>query len=222
MKKRSSSLEKNKLLFYVVVAISFFNILLFLNEKNWNSVIFFVLAAFIAYTFKVDKTFSIVIALVSANIFWASTKLREGIDGGVSQDKEKQKITVENKPIVSTPPVATPASPPVATPALPTVATPSVPVATNVKPSDSHSTMGGAKSAENATQVDGKEPMQGKFADIDSKTLEGLTSTAHSLMDRQDQLHSLAKQLGPLMKQASKMMKQLPDGFLQDALKKKR
>ena len=40
-------------------------------------------------------------------------------------------------------------------------------------------------------------------------------------MDRQDQLHKLAKQLGPLMTQASKMMKQLPDGFLRDALKKK-
>ena len=60
------------------------------------------------------------------------------------------------------------------------------------------------------------------FAGIDSNSLEGLTSTAKGLMERQDQLQSLAKQLGPLMTQASKMMKQLPDGFLRDALKKKR
>ena len=55
---------------------------------------------------------------------------------------------------------------------------------------------------------------------LNSSTLEGLTSTATSLMERQDKLHDLAGQLGPLMKQASQMLKQLPEGFLQNAFKK--
>ena len=212
MKKRVSSLEKNKLLFYVVVAISFFNIIVFLNAKNWNSVIFFVLAGFVAYTFKVDKTISLVIALISANIFWASTKLQEGME------TDKTKITAENTPSASS---ATTKEKPVATPPATSTVISTVTPST-VKPSDTPTTMGN-KSTDTVTTLNSTDGTKvEKFANIDSHTLEGLTSTAHSLMDRQDQLHSLAKQLGPLMKQASKMMKQLPDGFLQEALKKKR
>ena len=59
-------------------------------------------------------------------------------------------------------------------------------------------------------------------AKLSLNTLEGLTSTANGLMERQDKLHELAGQLGPLMKQASSMMKQLPDGFLQNAFKNKK
>lgn len=57
---------------------------------------------------------------------------------------------------------------------------------------------------------------------VDSTTLEGLTSTANGLMERQEKLHDLAGQLGPLMKQASHMLKQLPEGFLQNAFKNKK
>ena len=219
MKKRVSSLENNKLLFYVVVVISFLNIVMFLSLEDWNSVAVFGLAGFIAYSFKVNKMVSLIIALVSANMFRASNKMQEGMGTGrhnkdkdekdkkndspltgssVKTDKEKldipeikPKLTSDNKPIVA--------------------------------PSDSETSMGKSKTSENATQVDGKPPETMKnFAALDSNSLEGLTSTAKGLMERQDQLQSLAKQLGPLMTQASKMMKQLPDGFLRDALKKKR
>jgi hypothetical protein len=57
-------------------------------------------------------------------------------------------------------------------------------------------------------------------AALNATTLEGLTSTANGLMERQEKLHDLAGQLGPLMKQASQMLKQLPEGFLQNAFKK--
>ena len=60
------------------------------------------------------------------------------------------------------------------------------------------------------------------IVDINSNTLEGFTSTANGLMERQDKLHELAGQLGPLMNQASSMLKQLPEGFLQNAFKNKK
>lgn len=172
MKKRGGSLENNIAL-YVVVAIAFFNMVAFLTARDWNSVAFFVLAGVVAYTFKVSILLSLVIAIISANVFRASKSLQEGLE-------TKKNSPPKNEP---EPTKEEPKSPPA--------------------PKESKST------AENAAP-----------ALLNSNTLEGLTSTANGLMERQDKLHELAGQLGPLMKQASQMLKQLPEGFLQNAFKK--
>ena len=211
MKKRVSSLENNKLLFYVVVVISVLNLLVFLSVQDWNSVIFFALAGFVAYSFKVDNTISLIIALVASNIFRASKKLREGLENSTSEDtedKDEDKDEDKENP-VSSKKKDTPTPPPVLPPINKSTDKPKITSDNEPKPAEAMTSTHGRNTSMNASN-------------ISSTTLEGLTSTAHSLMDRQDQLQNLAKQLGPLMTQASKMMKQLPDGFLRDAMKKKR
>lgn len=79
MKKRGGSLENNKLIFYVVAVIAFFNIIAFLTARDWNSIIFFGLAGFVSYTFKLSPTLCLIISLVSANVFRASKSLQEGL-----------------------------------------------------------------------------------------------------------------------------------------------
>ena len=51
------------------------------------------------------------------------------------------------------------------------------------------------------------------------ETLEGLTKSAHKLMDRQQSLQAMTNQLEPMMKQAMQMMNQLPKDFLKKNMK---
>ena len=173
MKKRGGSLENSNVVLYIVAAIAFFNLVAFLTAHDWNSIIFFALAGFVAYTLKLGPVLSLVIAIVSANVFRASKVLQEGLEN----KKHKPTKPPPKKSEKKTDPV----------------------------PKESKST------AENAAPTV-----------LNSNTLEGLTSTANGLMERQDKLHELAGQLGPLMKQASSMLKQLPEGFLQNAFKNKK
>jgi len=174
MKKRGGSLENN-MVFYIVVIIAFFNIVAFLTVRDWNSIAFFVLALVIANAFKINPILSLVIAIISANVFRASKSLQEGLKN------KKHKPPKHVKP--------------------------------HLKKNDNPDPLPKEpkSSAKNAASTS-----------IDSTTLEGLTSTANGLMERQDKLHDLAGQLGPLMTQASKMLKQLPEGFLQNAFQNKK
>jgi hypothetical protein len=79
MKKRGGSLENNIPL-YVVIIIAFFNMTAFLTARDWHSIAFFVLAGVIANAFKVSLILSLVIAIVSANVFRASKALQEGLE----------------------------------------------------------------------------------------------------------------------------------------------
>jgi uncharacterized membrane protein len=174
MKKRGGSLENNIAL-YVVALIAFFNVVAFLTARDWNSIAFFVLAGIIAYAFKLSIMVSLIIAIISANVFHASKALQEGLENKKHKPSKKKHVLKKDEKKA------------------------------NPLPKESKS------SAENAAP-----------ALLNSNTLEGLTSTANGLMERQDRLHDLAGQLGPLMKQASSMLKQLPDGFLQNAFKNKK
>jgi hypothetical protein len=173
MKKRGGSLENSNVVLYIVAAIAFFNLVAFLTARDWNSIAFFVLAGFVAYALKLGPVVSLVIAIISANVFRASKALQEGLEN----KKHKQKKMSPKKDEKKSDPL----------------------------PKESKST------AENAAPTV-----------LNSNTLEGLTSTANGLMERQDKLHELAGQLGPLMNQASSMLKQLPEGFLQNAFKNKK
>ena len=172
MKKRGGSLENSNVLLYIVAAIAFFNLVAFLSVHDWNSIAFFALAGFVGYSLKLGPVLSLVMAVVSANVFRASKSLQEGLE---NKKKKPAKPSAPKKSEKKPEPV----------------------------PKESKST------AKNAAPTV-----------LNSNTLEGLTSTANGLMERQDKLHELAGQLGPLMKQASSMLKQLPEGFLQNAFKK--
>jgi|LakMenEpi03Aug12_release.lakeMendotaPanAssembly.Ray.scaffolds.fasta_scaffold265204_2 outer membrane biosynthesis protein TonB len=226
MKKRVSSLEKNKLLFYVVVAISILNIIVFLNVQDWNSVIFFGLAGFIAYSFKLDNTVSLIIAIVASNIFRASKKIREGMEteNEEPEEPELKDEDKENAPIVK--PKITSKSEPMVVKKVEKTTSKVEPLNISLdkpkskgdfQPTEAYTSTTGKNSSNSAASALSNDAASA----ISKGTLEGFQDTAKNLMDRQDQLHKLAKQLGPLMTQASKMMKQLPDGFLRDALKKK-
>jgi uncharacterized protein YoxC len=65
------------------------------------------------------------------------------------------------------------------------------------------------------------KPKLDELKDImNGANLEGLTQNADKLVKRQKDLFHMANKMGPLMKQASDMMKQLPEGFLESAMKK--
>ena len=87
MKKRGGSLENSNVVLYIVAAIAFFNLVAFLSAHDWNSIIFFALAGFIAYALKLGLVLSLVIAIISANVFRASKALQEGLEN----KKHKQK-----------------------------------------------------------------------------------------------------------------------------------
>ena len=175
MKKRGGSLENSNVVLYIVAAIAFFNLVAFATAYDWNSIIIFALAGFMATTLKVSPVLSLIIAIISANVFRASKSLQEGYQNKKNPKAKKSQPKAKSK---ATEPLANRTE---------------------------------SSIAENA--ADDK---------IDMSTLEGLTSTANGLMERQDKLHELAGQLGPLMKQASAMLKQLPDGFLQNAFQNKK
>jgi hypothetical protein len=162
MKKNGKPLE-NKMLFYVVCVIAIFNIIAYLSVRDWHSLIFFVLAAMVAYGFKLGNTLILIIAILSANIFRASNIMREGLE-----TKKKQKA---------------------------------VP-----KPNE--------KKTDFADADDDEDDKQHS-----TETLEGLTKSAHKLMDRQQSLQAMTNQLEPMMKQAMQMMNQLPKDFLKKNMK---
>ena len=91
MKKNIKPLE-NKMLFYVVCVIAIFNIIAYVSVQDWHSLIFFVLAAMVAYGFKLGNTLILIIAILSANIFRASNIMREGLE-----TKKKTKICTKTK-----------------------------------------------------------------------------------------------------------------------------
>ena len=90
MKKRGGSLENTNIALYVVATIAFFNIVAFLTARDWNSIVFFLLAGFVATTFNVSPLLSLVIAIVSANVFRATKSLQEGLE-----NKKKPKKPVQ-------------------------------------------------------------------------------------------------------------------------------
>lgn len=49
--------------------------------------------------------------------------------------------------------------------------------------------------------------------------LEGLKNQSTSLVKKQKELFHMAKKMEPMMQQATKMMSQLPEGFLEKAMK---
>jgi len=231
MKKTVSSLEKNKLLFYVVVAIAFVNIFVFASKQDWNPIIVLVLAAIVAYFFKVGKTLSLLIAIICSLLFRAGTRMQEGMGTERPTNASKPKVTPtdpvalkDNVPPVDNHPGALQRDDPTPSKLKPTRPgfAPAASMGATATPSPHESPTSANKiTAGHSATMSTATPVKD---DDNKKALEGLTSitsTAHELMGRQDQLHKLAKQLGPLMKQASKMMKQLPDGFLQNALKNK-
>jgi parvulin-like peptidyl-prolyl isomerase len=86
MKKNIMPLE-NKMLFYVIVVIAILNVIAYLSVKDWNSLIFFFLAGFVAHAFQLGKTLSLIVAILSANIFRATKIMREGLE---TKKKKKQ------------------------------------------------------------------------------------------------------------------------------------
>jgi uncharacterized membrane protein (DUF106 family) len=54
---------------------------------------------------------------------------------------------------------------------------------------------------------------------MSGSNLEGLEQQTKKLVNRQKDLFHMANKMGPMMKQASEMMKQLPEGFLENAMK---
>jgi len=90
MKKNRMPLE-NKMIFYVIVAIAVLNIIAYVSVKDWNSIVFFCLAGFIGHAFKLGNTLSLIIAILSANIFRATNVMREGLKNKHKKHKKHHK-----------------------------------------------------------------------------------------------------------------------------------
>jgi hypothetical protein len=92
MKKNRMPLE-NKMLFYVIVVIAILNVIAYLSVEDWNSIIFFFLAGVVAHAFKLGNTLSLIVAILSANVFRATKFMREGLE-----NKKKKKPQPEPVP----------------------------------------------------------------------------------------------------------------------------
>jgi hypothetical protein len=87
MKKRCASLE-NKPLLYIVFVIAVFNIVAYVSVQDWNSILVFVLAGLITYTFDTNKTIVLIVAIISASVFKASLFMKEGMEQKKKKEKE--------------------------------------------------------------------------------------------------------------------------------------
>jgi len=59
-----------------------------------------------------------------------------------------------------------------------------------------------------------------KSVDLENNTIEGLVGATDKLMQNQQNLSDMTKQLGPMLKNATKLLDKLPDGFLNKAMEK--
>jgi len=59
-----------------------------------------------------------------------------------------------------------------------------------------------------------------KSVDLENNTIEGLVGATDKLMQNQQNLSEMTKQLGPMLKNATKLLDKLPDGFLNKAMEK--
>jgi GTPase SAR1 family protein len=92
MKKNSKPLE-NKVLFYVVCVIAILNIVAYLSVEDWNSLIFFFLAGFVGYAFKLGNTLTLIVAILSANIYRATKSMHEGLENKKHKKHKNHKKT---------------------------------------------------------------------------------------------------------------------------------
>ena len=90
---------ENKMIFYVIVVIAVLNVIAYVSVKDWNSVIFFFLAGFIAHVFKLGNTLSLIVAILSANIFRATTFMREGLETKKKKNKKQVDPVPDEKKI---------------------------------------------------------------------------------------------------------------------------
>ena len=88
MKKNVRMPLENKMLFYVILAIAVLNVIAYLSVEDWNSLIFFFLAGFLAHAFKLGNTLSLIVAILSANIFRATKSMREGLKNKKKKNKK--------------------------------------------------------------------------------------------------------------------------------------
>ncbi len=86
---------ENKMLFYVIVVIAVLNVIAYLSAEDWNSIIFFFLAGFLAHAFQLGNTLSLIVAILSANIFRATTMMREGLE--TKKKKKPEPVPDEKK-----------------------------------------------------------------------------------------------------------------------------
>jgi hypothetical protein len=93
MKKNVRMPLENKMLFYVIVVIAVLNVVAYLSVEDWNSLIFFFLAGFLAHVFKLGNTLSLIVAILSANIFRATNSMREGLKNKKKNKKHRTKHT---------------------------------------------------------------------------------------------------------------------------------
>ena len=75
--------------FFVVALISVLNIIAYLNVRDWNSLAVFAIVGSLAFAVKATPTVSLIAAILAANLFRASSNLREGME--VKKEKEKPK-----------------------------------------------------------------------------------------------------------------------------------
>ena len=86
---------ENKMLFYVIVVIAILNVIAYLSVEDWNSIIFFFLAGLVAHAFKLGNTLSLIVAILSANVFRATKFMREGLEN--KKKKQPDPVPDEKK-----------------------------------------------------------------------------------------------------------------------------
>ena len=192
MRQRGGTVVNSQTVFTIVLVIAVFNVVAYLHVKDWNSIAVFLLAGVVTFSVTLNRTLSVVAAVVAGSLFRATNNLMQ--EGMESKSKSKSKSeTPEMKRFVNKKAMKEHA----------------------MSRIEAESQGGKYEGMETKSKAAKKG---NKYADFLGS--EGMSSQLSELQNNQQVLTNGIKALEPLMQQASAMLKGLPSGFLDEALKK--
>ena len=91
MKIKTPNFLKNKIVLYVVLVLAITNVLGFLNNRDFESLTFFIVVGLLSTYFSKNMTINLLIAIIATNVVFASKSVYEGMKGSRKKRKKKKK-----------------------------------------------------------------------------------------------------------------------------------
>jgi hypothetical protein len=90
-KKKLIKLLENKNVYYVVLALSVIHLILYIYNKHYKAVSFFVLSAIIIYNFNKNSALVLLLSLIATHFFVAGNSVYEGLENKDETKAEEEK-----------------------------------------------------------------------------------------------------------------------------------
>lgn len=94
LKKMLNKLLENKNFYYVIIALTVFNLIMYAYHGLYKAISFFILCAIIAYNFTKSPTIVLLLCLIATHFFITSKTIYEGLENknNVSETKNSDNI----------------------------------------------------------------------------------------------------------------------------------